>query len=97
VTAPARTLAPCGTPGAHTRHRRRGEPIDQVCRAAKNAYDNARRVRKRARRRSGADVRETAAAPARGEAPDTGLHHSQHAAGPQFRTHFRDDVNAHRL
>jgi hypothetical protein len=62
MTAPARTLAPCGTPGAHTRHRRRGEPIDEVCRAAKNTYDNARRVGKRARKRSGADVRETAAA-----------------------------------
>lgn len=43
-----RTLTPCGTEGAYSRHRRRGEPIDDVCRAARRVRDNARRARKRA-------------------------------------------------
>jgi hypothetical protein len=32
-------LAPCGTPGAYNRHRRRGEPIDEACRQARRDYD----------------------------------------------------------
>ncbi len=45
--APTCLLKPCGTEGAYTRHRRRGEPIDDVCRAARRTRDNARRIRKR--------------------------------------------------
>lgn len=34
-------LAPCGTPAAYQRHRRRGEEIDDACREAINAYNRA--------------------------------------------------------
>jgi hypothetical protein len=43
-----RTLQPCGTLAAHSRHRRRGEPIDEACRAADRSYSSQyRRVRRR--------------------------------------------------
>jgi hypothetical protein len=32
-------LQPCGTPAAAKRHRRRGEPVCDECRKAKNRYD----------------------------------------------------------
>lgn len=35
MTAP---LAPCGTYAGYTRHYKRGEPIDQACRIARNEY-----------------------------------------------------------
>lgn len=31
-------LAPCGTYGAYSRHYKRGEPIDDACRVARNEY-----------------------------------------------------------
>lgn len=34
----ARELKPCGTRAAYTRHYRNGEPIDDACREAFNAY-----------------------------------------------------------
>jgi len=30
-------VAPCGTPAAYKRHKRKGEPIDEACRLAYNA------------------------------------------------------------
>lgn len=39
----ARQLQPCGTPAAYQRHRHRGEPIDDACRVAVNAYVTAYR------------------------------------------------------
>jgi hypothetical protein len=41
-----RPLSPCGTPGAADRHRKRGEPLDEPCRAAMREQ---RRARRRAR------------------------------------------------
>lgn len=32
-----RELQPCGTPAAYTRHRRRGEPVDDACAEARKA------------------------------------------------------------
>lgn len=55
-----RTLAPCGTAGAHSRHRRRGEPIDEVCRAARRAADSERKARLRATKRAAWEAREAA-------------------------------------
>lgn len=42
----ARELRPCGTLAAHSRHRRRGEPIDQACKDAAAEYAVALRARK---------------------------------------------------
>lgn len=39
-----RTLAPCGTVAAFDRHRRRGEPVDAACIAAKRAHGKSRRL-----------------------------------------------------
>lgn len=41
----------CGTRHAYGRHRRRGEPIDDACRAAWNAYRSGRRAEARLARR----------------------------------------------
>ncbi|OZB87552.1 MAG: hypothetical protein B7X41_12710 [Microbacterium sp. 14-71-5] len=38
----ARPLAPCGTPAAYRRHRRRGEPVDDACAAAAREQKNSR-------------------------------------------------------
>jgi hypothetical protein len=35
---PPRAPAPCGTPAAAKRHRRKGEPLDDACIAAERAY-----------------------------------------------------------
>ncbi len=40
---PPRGLLPCGTPAAYERHRRAGEPIDELCRVANNKYRRAAR------------------------------------------------------
>ncbi|GAB6857331.1 hypothetical protein [Microbacterium xylanilyticum] len=37
-----RPLAPCGTPAAYRRHRRRGEPVDDACAAAAREQKNSR-------------------------------------------------------
>lgn len=36
-------VRPCGTRAAYLRHKHRGEPVDEACRAARNAYDDGRR------------------------------------------------------
>lgn len=36
-SGPGRPLAPCGTRKAYDRHKRRGEPIDSACKAARYA------------------------------------------------------------
>lgn len=43
----ARPLAPCGTPAAYRRHRRRGEPVDDACAAAAREQKNSRTRAKR--------------------------------------------------
>jgi len=40
--------APCGTPAAYRRHKRRGEPIDDACREAENARQRELRARRKA-------------------------------------------------
>lgn len=40
-------LAPCGTHGAYSRHYKRGEPIDEACRVARNEYVAALRQKNR--------------------------------------------------
>lgn len=42
-TTGARRLAPCGTVAAYDRHRRRGEPADAACTAAKRARNKSHR------------------------------------------------------
>jgi hypothetical protein len=37
ATVDSRPLAPCGTYAAFKRHKRRGEPVDEACRLARNA------------------------------------------------------------
>jgi hypothetical protein len=39
-----RTLRPCGHPSTYTRHRRRGEPVDDACRQAWTAYQAERKA-----------------------------------------------------
>lgn len=41
---PGRHVQPCGTSAAYSRHRRLGQPIDEQCRQARNAYKRARWV-----------------------------------------------------
>jgi hypothetical protein len=41
------SVSPCGTVSAAVRHRRRGEPLDEACRAAEREYQRARRQRRR--------------------------------------------------
>ena len=41
----AKLLAPCGTPSAGRRHRRRGEPVDDACADALSLYDRQRKGR----------------------------------------------------
>lgn len=41
-------LVPCGTDSAYFRHRRRGEPVDEACRAAHAAYVAACKARRAA-------------------------------------------------
>lgn len=48
-TRGTKPLAPCGTPSAYTRHVRRGEPIDDACRAAHTAQRAADTAARRAR------------------------------------------------
>lgn len=38
-----RLLKPCGTLGASSRHYRHGEPLDEACRQARNAWQRNRR------------------------------------------------------
>lgn len=38
--------APCGTTAAYRRHRRRGEPVDVLCRLAKRRYDREVQARR---------------------------------------------------
>ncbi|MGK3957873.1 hypothetical protein ACLKOZ_16975 [Arthrobacter sp. R4] len=38
----------CGTEAGSSRHRRRGEPVDEACRQAAAAADKARRAAKKA-------------------------------------------------
>ncbi len=45
-----RTLAPCGTIAAYSRHRKRHEPIDEACRLARNTYESGWRTGIRADR-----------------------------------------------
>lgn len=40
-------LQPCGTDAAYQRHVKYGEPIDDACRAARNAAQNQRRAKAR--------------------------------------------------
>lgn len=42
----ARQLKPCGTASAYIRHYRRGEPIDDACREAHYAANQASKVRR---------------------------------------------------
>lgn len=42
-----RVLAPCGEYGAYRRHVRRGEPIDDLCREARNTYNARNKARNR--------------------------------------------------
>ena len=44
---PEKEDAPCGTPAAFARHRRRKEPIDEACRLGINADNRRRDVRRR--------------------------------------------------
>jgi hypothetical protein len=46
---PRTGLYGCGTPAAARRHRYRGEPLDEACRAAEVAYNRRRRELRRAR------------------------------------------------
>lgn len=38
----------CGTPAAYTRHKRRGEDVDEACRTAWNTYQRERRAARQA-------------------------------------------------
>lgn len=40
-------LAPCGTYAGYCRHYKRGEPIDEACRVARNEYVAERRAKDR--------------------------------------------------
>lgn len=40
---PRNLPSPCGTPSAYTRHRMKGEPMDEACRLANAAACKARR------------------------------------------------------
>lgn len=44
----ARSLAPCGTFTAYKRHKRLGEPVDELCAAAAREQKNERAAEKRA-------------------------------------------------
>jgi hypothetical protein len=51
---PARLLTECGTEAAYTRHKRRGEPIDEACQAAFTEAGRRRRYQREARSKQAA-------------------------------------------
>jgi hypothetical protein len=51
---PARLLTECGTEAAYTRHKRRGEPIDEACQDAFTEAGRRRRDQRRKRQKAAA-------------------------------------------
>ncbi|MFJ6066532.1 WhiB family transcriptional regulator [Streptomyces tendae] len=49
-------LSPCGTRAAYERHRRKGEPIDEACRAAKLEHLHMTRGKRQPARQANADA-----------------------------------------
>lgn len=59
---PERKLRPCGTHAAYSRHRGRGEPVDDQCLTAERDYQREKRRRLRAARRDDQTGEERSAA-----------------------------------
>ncbi|ASN52502.1 hypothetical protein [Sinomonas sp. R1AF57] len=90
-----RRLAPCGTPAAYDRHRRRGEPVDDLCaRANKEASlerQRKRRVRAQKARARADDARRLGSAVRLAPVADLPLTPGDDASDPNPLTDARED------